>query len=152
MASVEHAEPPSLPADGTDQVFVSVKALKVGTMQLPDSWVFQDARDANVSFDVRFTIPDYAFLIEHPTKGKAMFDLGMQKVSQLGELDLLCADQSICARIAGRCRCYSIHVAVHELHEPQMRSGCTRHTADRWNFPTRHQNRDIQVPLHSCTP
>lgn len=71
----------ALPRDRVDQVYVSMKAMKVGTMTLAERWVFQDASDANIPDSVRITIPDYAFLIEHPTKGKAMFDLGMRKVS-----------------------------------------------------------------------
>ena len=72
---------PPLPGDRPDQVYVSVKAIKVGTMELPDLWLFQDAYDAKVPDTVRTLVPTYAFLLEHPTKGKAMFDLGIRKVS-----------------------------------------------------------------------
>ena len=73
----------SLPQDRANQVYVSMKAMKVGTLTLADRWVFQDASDANTPDNVRMMIPDYAFLLEHPTKGKIMFDLGMRKVSAL---------------------------------------------------------------------
>ena len=72
---------PPLPSDGDNQTYVCVKALSMGEMFLPHAFVFQDAKDANVPPTVRVKLPTFAFLIEHPTRGKIMFDLGMNKVS-----------------------------------------------------------------------
>ena len=57
--------------------------MKVGTASLPDNWMYKDAQDAKVPDEVRTTIPCFSFLIEHPTRGKALFDLGMRKVRLL---------------------------------------------------------------------
>ena len=60
------------------RVCVSVKALNVGDMYIPDSWAFEDAKGSPDTTGSR--LPDFAFLITHPTKGRAMFDLGLRKV------------------------------------------------------------------------
>ena len=77
------ATSPPLPGDRPEQVYVSVKVMKVGTASLPDNWMYKDAQDAKVPDEVRTTIPCFSFLIEHPTRGKALFDLGMRKVRLL---------------------------------------------------------------------
>lgn len=70
---------PSLPADRENQTFVTVQALSVGGLSLPHMNIFQDSIDAPLT--QRYDIPFIASLITHPTRGKALFDLGLRKVS-----------------------------------------------------------------------
>ena len=70
----------SLPQDRADQVYVSIKAIQVADLFLPDKFVYKDAEDADVPDTVGSRLPVLAFLVTHPTKGKAMFDLGVRKV------------------------------------------------------------------------
>ena len=67
-----------LPKDTPAQVYVTVKAITSGHIFLPHSRVFDDCVDAPMSQGSR--VPDFAFAIEHPTRGLAMFDLGLRKV------------------------------------------------------------------------
>ena len=71
----------ALPADEPNQVYVSVKAMNVGRLWLPDASVFQDCKDLGTPDSQGVWVPDFSFLITHPTKGKALFDLGLRKVS-----------------------------------------------------------------------
>ena len=41
--------------------------------------LYRDCKD--VPWDQGATVPDFSFLLTHPTKGKAMFDLGIRKVT-----------------------------------------------------------------------
>ncbi|KAF7798135.1 hypothetical protein EIP86_009350 [Pleurotus ostreatoroseus] len=68
---------PRLPADRADQVYVSVKALSPGKLHLPHAWVFQDCVSQPES--AGSWVPTFSFLIEHPSRGRAMFDLGLRK-------------------------------------------------------------------------
>ena len=72
------AQSPLLPADRADQVYVSVKALSPGKLHLPHAWVFQDCVGQPES--TGSWVPTFSFLIEHPSRGRAMFDLGLRKV------------------------------------------------------------------------
>lgn len=90
---------PPLPADQPNQVYVSVKALCPGKLHLPHAWVFQDCIDQPES--VGSWVPTFSFLISHPTKGHAMFDLGLRKVSMMFTLipQLLMVFWIACQRI-----------------------------------------------------
>lgn len=68
-----------LPKDREDQVFVSVKSIVVGSVYLPFSEIFDDCIGAPKIQGNR--VPVICFLITHPTKGHALFDLGIRKVS-----------------------------------------------------------------------
>lgn len=63
---------------------MTVHALLVGGFWLPDKFVFQDCFDGPA--DVGGEVPDFAFMITHPTYGRALFDLGLRKVSIVGVL------------------------------------------------------------------
>lgn len=76
------ATPTSLPKDRENQTHVTVHALLVGGFWLPDKFVFQDC--FNGPADVGGEVPDFAFMITHPTYGRALFDLGLRKVSIVG--------------------------------------------------------------------
>lgn len=69
---------PPLPADRTNQTYVTVKALCVGRVYLENRFVFEDSMDEPESAGLQ--LPVFSFLISHPTKGHAMFDLGIRKV------------------------------------------------------------------------
>lgn len=84
---------PPLPADLPDQVYVSVKALCPGKLHLPYAWVFQDCIDQPES--VGSWVPTFSFLISHPTKGHAMFDLGLRKVSNALPTDISGTDSIV---------------------------------------------------------
>ncbi|KAJ7123050.1 beta-lactamase-like protein [Mycena epipterygia] len=56
---------------------VQVRALVPGHFYLPDKEVFQTAFESGSVEGSR--VPTFAFLIEHPTHGKLMFDLGLRK-------------------------------------------------------------------------
>ena len=71
----------SLPRDREGQTYVSIKTLQAGSAFLPDSWAYKDSEDAKIADDVGSRVPVLTFLITHPTKGKAMFDLGIRKAS-----------------------------------------------------------------------
>ncbi|KIK57565.1 hypothetical protein GYMLUDRAFT_172636 [Collybiopsis luxurians FD-317 M1] len=61
----------------TPSGIVTVSALIPGHFYLPHKDVFQDALESGaMSGD---TVPTFAFLIEHPSLGKYMFDLGLRK-------------------------------------------------------------------------
>ena len=70
----------SFPRDSEQQTYVSVKALVAGHVWLTDKRMFLDAIDAPE--DQGHWLPAFSFLIAHPTKGKALFDLGVRKVSK----------------------------------------------------------------------
>jgi len=73
---MEHARANvTLPADSADQKYVSVSALHVGSLYLPDGEVFEDS----IGKDTGSTVPSLAFLIEHEVHGRLMFDLGLRK-------------------------------------------------------------------------
>lgn len=67
-----------LPKDKEGQVFLSVRAIVTGHLFLPYLEVFQDSIDLPATEGCR--IPSFSFLLEHPTRGKALFDLGLRKV------------------------------------------------------------------------
>ena len=68
----------SFPSDANNQAYVSVHALLVGGLWLPYREVFQDCLHEPAS--VGSNIPFFAFMLVHPTKGRALFDLGIRKV------------------------------------------------------------------------
>ena len=70
-----------LPPDAPNQVYLSVKAMCAGRFWLPDTFVFQDSQDRGAPDSEGVWVPDFAFLVTHPTKGRALFDLGIRKVS-----------------------------------------------------------------------
>lgn len=70
--------PSRIPTDVDGQVYVSVKPIVAGTLFLPHREVFQDSVDQPGSAGMR--VPVICFLISHPTKGNAIFDLGIRKV------------------------------------------------------------------------
>lgn len=70
--------PSSLPADRENQTFVTVQALSVGGLSVPHMNIFQDSIQAPRT--QRYDVPFIASLITHPTRGKALFDLGLRKV------------------------------------------------------------------------
>ena len=70
----------ALPQDRVDQVYVSIKAIQVGDAYLPDKLVYKDCEDADIADTFGARVPVFTFLITHPTRGKAMFDLGIRKV------------------------------------------------------------------------
>lgn len=77
LDDVAMATPP-LPADRPNQTYVTVKAFCAGKAHLPHSLVFEDCEGEPDSVGVQ--IPVLCFLISHPTKGHALFDLGIRKV------------------------------------------------------------------------
>ncbi|KAI0344771.1 Metallo-hydrolase/oxidoreductase [Trametopsis cervina] len=67
----------SLPRDSADQAFVGVKAMLTCFIHLPYNLVFADTMhypDNSGSY-----VPVFNFLITHPTRGLALFDLGVRK-------------------------------------------------------------------------
>lgn len=62
----------------TRNVGVQIYSLIGGHFYLPHKEVFQDALDSNIG--TGDTVPTFSFLIEHPTRGKYLFDLGLRKV------------------------------------------------------------------------
>ncbi|KAF7798134.1 hypothetical protein EIP86_009349 [Pleurotus ostreatoroseus] len=70
-------ENPPLPADRPNQTYVTVKALCAGRLDLPNSFCFEDCKDHPDS--EYLDVPSFCFLVSHPTKGHAMFDLGIRK-------------------------------------------------------------------------
>ncbi len=68
----------SLPLDLPSQNFVKVYALVAGTFLLADIDIFEDAIDAKSTHKQR--VPTFSFLIQHPTYGRFLFDLGLKKV------------------------------------------------------------------------
>ncbi|KIP01907.1 hypothetical protein PHLGIDRAFT_79929 [Phlebiopsis gigantea 11061_1 CR5-6] len=70
---------PSLPSDTEDQVYVTVHAFTVGGLWFPAREVFQDSLHEPET--VGSNIPFIAFLVTHPTKGRALFDLGLRKAT-----------------------------------------------------------------------
>ena len=71
----------SLPSDSESQTYVTVHALPAGGLWLPHREVFQDCFDQ--TSEIGSEIPFIAFLVTHPTHGRALFDLGMRKVRYL---------------------------------------------------------------------
>ena len=69
----------TLPPDSEHQTYVTVKPIIVGSLYLPFKEVFEDHVDAPTTAGNR--VPVICFLITHPTKGHALFDLGIRKVS-----------------------------------------------------------------------
>ena len=74
----------ALPADTQRQTYVTVKPIIAGSLFLPFRDVFEDRLDAPTSTGSR--VPVICFLISHPTKGYALFDLGIRKVSLVQQL------------------------------------------------------------------
>ena len=70
---------PPLPPDAKAQTHVTVHAILAGGLYLPDKEVFQDS--VHQPPEVGAEVPFIAFMITHPTFGRALFDLGMRKVS-----------------------------------------------------------------------
>ena len=69
----------SFPPDLPSQTYLSIKALVAGHVWLQDGRVFLDSKEKPA--DVGSWVPAFSFLIVHPTKGKALFDLGVRKAS-----------------------------------------------------------------------
>lgn len=69
---------PQLPEDVEGQIYVKVQAFAVGGASLPHRNMFQDKIDAPLS--ERSDVPAFSFLISHPSRGRALFDMGIQKV------------------------------------------------------------------------
>ncbi|KAI0344766.1 Metallo-hydrolase/oxidoreductase [Trametopsis cervina] len=67
----------ALPADLENQTYVTVKAIVGGKVWLPIRLALQDSRDE--PDDIGAQVPVFSFLIEHPTRGKTLFDLGIRK-------------------------------------------------------------------------
>lgn len=57
---------------------VNVYALPTGWIHLPDKWMFEDGDEDIVQ--ARQRLPDYSFLICHPSGKNILFDAGMPKV------------------------------------------------------------------------
>ncbi|KAI0694341.1 beta-lactamase-like protein [Cytidiella melzeri] len=68
---------PPLPNDSENQSFVTVKALLTCFIHLPFNLVFQDS--VNYPDSTGSYVPVFNFLIAHPTRGLALFDLGVRK-------------------------------------------------------------------------
>ena len=71
----------SFPPDVSNQIYVTIQALVAGHVWLRESLVFLDSKEKPA--DVGSWVPAFSFLITHPIKGKALFDLGVRKVSAL---------------------------------------------------------------------
>ncbi|EGR47090.1 uncharacterized protein TRIREDRAFT_109325 [Trichoderma reesei QM6a] len=56
---------------------VQVYALPTGWVHLPDRWIWQDGDDDIVK--VRQRLPDYSFLVRHPSGKNILFDAGLPK-------------------------------------------------------------------------
>ena len=69
----------ALPGDSKGQVYVTVHAFVVGGLWFPVREVFQDSLHEPET--VGSNIPFIAFMVTHPTKGRALFDLGLRKAS-----------------------------------------------------------------------
>ncbi|KAH7922806.1 Metallo-hydrolase/oxidoreductase [Leucogyrophana mollusca] len=71
----------SLPQDSTSQTFLSVSVIRAGEFFIPDEEVFDDSisTDRNSPNKAGSKVPSFAFLLEHPTYGKLLFDLGLRK-------------------------------------------------------------------------
>lgn len=80
MGSSTQSQPAlsSFPADTQDQVYVKLSAIETGRFFLPDKEVFADSEDEDDK--VGTVVPSFAFLVDHPTHGKLLFDLGLRKV------------------------------------------------------------------------
>lgn len=71
--------PVPLSVDTENQIYVTVHALLAGELWLPYNMVYQDS--VHEPREIGCQVPDFAFMITHPTHGRALFDLGMRKVS-----------------------------------------------------------------------
>ena len=69
---------PPLPLDRETQTYVTIQALSLGRVSLPYNWIFQDSLHA--PDEERSDLPFIGALITHPTRGKALYDLGVRKV------------------------------------------------------------------------
>ena len=69
---------PTFPADRPSQTYVTVKAVVAGHAWLRDSLTFHDAADTPETQGN--WVPAFSFLISHPSKGNALFDLGIRRV------------------------------------------------------------------------
>ncbi|KAH7878129.1 uncharacterized protein C8R40DRAFT_1091258 [Lentinula edodes] len=67
----------TLPSAHYSQVCVNVSVLIPGHLYLPHKEVFQDALENGA--ETGSTVPTFSFLLEHPTRGKYLFDLGLRK-------------------------------------------------------------------------
>lgn len=86
-----------LPADAENQTHVTVHALLAGTFWIPYNLVFQDC--IHEPIEVGCQVPFNAFMITHPTYGRALFDLGLRKVSTTkalltAQFDSVCTDST----------------------------------------------------------
>ncbi|KAH7886197.1 beta-lactamase-like protein [Phlebopus sp. FC_14] len=74
-------ENPSLPADRDNQTYVSVSAIAAGHFFLPYEEVFEGfSTAANQGAQMEGSVvPSFAFLLQHPSHGKLLFDLGLRK-------------------------------------------------------------------------
>ncbi|KAI0779927.1 Metallo-hydrolase/oxidoreductase [Fomes fomentarius] len=64
----------SLPPPSANQPFCRVSPLLAGIVDAPLAWVLDGVADT-----VRIQCPAFSFLIQHPTHGKTLFDLGTRK-------------------------------------------------------------------------
>ncbi|KAJ3916175.1 hypothetical protein F5877DRAFT_47122 [Lentinula edodes] len=67
----------TLPSAHYSRVCVNVSVLIPGHLYLPHKEVFQDALENGA--ETGSTVPTFSFLLEHPTRGKYLFDLGLRK-------------------------------------------------------------------------
>ncbi|KAF9245701.1 beta-lactamase-like protein [Melanogaster broomeanus] len=70
----------AFPAERVGQTYVSVSAIAAGYLCLDNTDLFEDARINCTPGGIRS--PSFAFLIQHPTQGKLIFDLGLRKQGQ----------------------------------------------------------------------
>ncbi|KAI0694342.1 beta-lactamase-like protein, partial [Cytidiella melzeri] len=67
----------SLPRDADNQNYVTVKPIIAGKITLPMNLAFQDSHAEPASNAIE--APVFSFLITHPSRGHALFDLGIRK-------------------------------------------------------------------------
>jgi len=67
-----------LPPDAPSQTYVTVSAIRGGSIQLFHSDIFGDVAP-DEGQKQRSHVPCFAFLVDHPREGKMLFDLGLRK-------------------------------------------------------------------------
>lgn len=70
----------AFPPDAENQTYARVFPINTGSLWLTDRQMFADSEDSKDT-TAGCEVPVFVFLVDNPTLGKALFDLGLRKVS-----------------------------------------------------------------------